>query len=163
VARNSMILVLLFGGTAAVLLSFVLPTILSPENTWSASRADDLQKTDMKIQKLADALGKAASGTEKKRINAELTELQATRADLIGGLDGKVNTPFWLSIVVLVVGIGMTLSGFGVYYLVPMPVEKKKTLAELDPDGSLAEHGDVTALDYRNAVRQSRGKHKSHH
>jgi len=158
-----MILVLLFGGTAAVVLSFVVPAMLSPENTWSTSRAEDFQKTSMKMQKLADALGKSKSGDEKKRIMAEMTELQGTLGELQGGLEGKINTPFWLSIVVLAVGIGMTLGGFGLYYLVPMPVEKPKTLAELDPDGTLAEHGEVTALDYRNAVRQSRGKHKSHH
>ena len=162
-ARNSIILALLFGGTAAVLLSFVLPVVLDPENTLSDGRAEDLQKTSIKMQKLAEALGKASSGEEKKRITAELAEAQATRDGLQGGVDGTINAPFWLSIVVLLAGIGMTAGGFCLYYFVPMPVEKKKTLAELDPDGKLAEHGDVTALDYTKAVRQSRGKHKSHH
>jgi hypothetical protein len=154
-ARNSMILVLLFGGMTAVVLSFVLPALLSPENTWSTSRADDLQKTMLQIQKRATDLGKATSGEEKKKITADLAGLQETLDGLQGGLEGTLNRPFWLSIVVLVLGIGMTAGGWCTYYFVPMPKEKPRTLAELDPDGTLAEK-EVTALDYTKAVRQSR-------
>lgn len=157
-----MILVLLFGGIAAVMVSFLLPSVLTPETTWSTGRAEELQKTSQRIQKLASALGKATSGDEKKRITADLAKEQETLADLQGGLEGTVNRPFWLSIMLLVTGIGMVVGGWCTYYFVPMPVEKKKTLAELDPDGTLAEK-ELTALDYTKAVRQSRGKHKSRH
>lgn len=157
-----MILALLIGGLAAVVTSSMLPSLLSPENTWSESRAVDHQKISERIQMLAGSLEKAASAAEKKRITAELDEAQATRNGLQGSLEGSFSRPFWLSIVVLVAGIGLTAGGFCLYYFVPMPVEKKPTLAELDPDGTLAEK-ELTALDYRNAVRQSRGKHKSRH
>jgi hypothetical protein len=157
-----LILTLLFGGTAAVLISFALPSLLSPENTWSSSRADELQQTDERIQKLAFDLGKAGSVAEKKRITSELSKEQETRSSLVSSLEGTYSRPFWLSIGLLVVGIGMTVGGWCTYYFVPMPKEKPKTLAELDPDGTLAEK-EVTALDYTKAVRQSRGTHKSHH
>lgn len=162
--RNSLILALLFGGTAAVLFSFVLPTALSPENTWSSSRAEELQKTSERIQKLATDLGKAKSVAEKKRITAELNKEDEARNSLQGSLDGTMRLPDWLSIGLLVLGIGMTVGGWCTYYLVPMPKEKPKTLAELDPDGTLAEK-EVTALDYTTAVRQSREKKpkKAHH
>jgi hypothetical protein len=156
--RNSTILALLFGGLAAVGLSFVLPLLLSPENTWSTSRADDYQKTALRIQKLAGELGSATSIQEKNRIKKEIAEQQVTLESLQGGLEGTINRPFWLSIVVLAAGIGMTAGGFSLYYFVPMPKEKPKTLAELDPDGTL-EGKEVTALDYTKAVRMSRGKH----
>jgi hypothetical protein len=162
VARNTMILTLLFSGIAAVLISFLLPSLLTPENTWSTSGADELQKCSQRIQKLASNLSKATSGDEKKRITGELAKEEETRASLLGSLEGSVNRPFWLSIVLLVAGIGMIVGGWCTYYFVPMPVEKKKTLAELDPDGTLAEK-ELTALDYTKAVRQSRGKHKSRH
>jgi len=157
-----MILALLFGGMAAVAISFLLPSVMTPENSWSTSGAEDLQKTSQRIQKLASDLNKASSVDEKKRLNAALAKEQETLAGLQGGLEGTINRPFWLSIVLLVVGIGMIVGGWCTYYFVPMPVEKKKTLAELDPDGTLAEK-ELTALDYTKAVRQSRGKHKSSH
>ena len=161
-ARNTMILALLFGGMAAVAISFLLPSLMTPESTWSTSRADELQKTSQRIQQLASNLNKASSVDEKKRITADLDKEKVILADLQGGLEGTINRPFWLSILLLVAGIGMTVGGWCTYYFVPMPVEKKKTLAELDPDGTLADK-ELTALDYTKAVRQSRGKHKSRH
>lgn len=156
-----MILALLIGGVAAVAISFLLPAVLTPEAAWSTSGADELQKTSQRIQKLASALNKATSGDEKKRIMADLDKEKEALASQQGSLDGVISRPFWLSLVLLVAGIGMTIGGWCTYYFVPMPVEKKKSLAELDPDGTLAEK-EVTALDYRTAVRQSR-KHKSKH
>lgn len=156
--RNSTILVLLFGGMAAVALSFLLPSILSAENTWSSSNAEDLQKTSQRIQKLVAELGSATSTAEKNRLTKEITDLQATLDSIQGGLEGAITRPFWLSIVVLAIGIGMTGGGAWTYYFVPVPKEKPKTLAELDPDGTL-EGKEVTALDYTKAVRLSRGKH----
>ena len=157
-----MILALLFGGVAAVAISFLLPGLLTPESTWSTGRAEELQKTSQRIQKLAVALGKATSGDEKKRITAELDKEKETLVGQQGSLDGTISRPFWVSMVLLVAGIGMTIGGWCTYYFVPMPVEKRKTLAELDPDGTLAEK-ELTALDYTTAVRQSRKKHKSRH
>jgi hypothetical protein len=158
VLRNTLILILLIGGMAAIGLSFLLPVVLTPENTWSTSSAEDLQKTAQRMQKLAVELGGATSAAEKKRITKELEELQAAMDNLQGSLEGTINFPYWMSIVVLVVGIGLVSGGWWTYYFVPMPKEKPKTLAELDPDGTL-EGKEVTALDYTKAVRSSRGKH----
>jgi H+/Cl- antiporter ClcA len=156
--RNATVLVLLFGGMAAVLLSFLLPALLTPENTWSTSSADELQKAQQRIQSLAEQLGKAQSENAKNAIKKQLAEVQTKVDGLQSGLEGTINRPYWLSIVVLAIGVIMVGAGWGTYYFAPMPKEKKKTLAELDPDGTLAGK-EVNALDYTKAIRASRSKH----
>src|SRR4051812_724305 len=151
----------MFGGIAAVLLSFLVPGMLSPEQTWSDSSAAEKVKTELRIQKIIDEIAETKDGGQLKKLKDEFEQLQARHAELEAGLEGAFNRPFWMSIVCLVIGIGMVGAGLGTYYFAPMPKEKPKTLAELDPDGTLA-NKEVTALDYTTAVRTSR-KTKSKH
>jgi hypothetical protein len=151
--RNVATLVLLFGGVAAVLFSFLLPFVFSAESSWSTDQANELQRASQELQRLVTRGGKSTA--EKK----QLAELQAKIADLHEQLDGKISRPYWMSIVCSVLGVGMVAAGAGMYYFQPaQPPPKPKSLAEMDPD-YVPEVLDVSALDYTKAIRESRSKH----
>jgi hypothetical protein len=149
----------LIGGIAAVALSFLLPMLMSAENTWSSSSAEGIQKAGENIQKLVGQLTKAKDPGEQKRIKADIEKLQTEHQQMQASLEGAVKRPFWIGILFQILGTGLIIGGFWLWYMVPMPKEKPLTLAELDPDGTLA-NKEVTALDYTSAVRASRSKSK---
>jgi len=154
--------ILLFGGVAFVGLSFLLP-LLPASVIWSSESAEELTQAQQRLQKLIGEGSKAKGASATAKWKAQLAEAEAAVNELQGGLDGAVSRPFWLSIFLCASGAIMVGAGWWLYYVTPEPKEgSAKSLAEMDPDYVPPEPVDVTALDYTKAVRQSRGKHKTH-
>jgi hypothetical protein len=153
-------MVLLFGGVAAVLFSFVLPFVFSAELSWSSDKATELNRAGVELQRLVTQ-GDNMNAAQREKLKKQRAELEEKIATLQSDLEGKVNRPYWMSIVCSALGIVMVAAGWGMYYFQPtQPPPKPKSLAEMDPD-YVPEVMDVSALDYTKAIRETRGKKKS--